>query len=57
MRDGQSLEQIQNIIAAQMSREHKQQRADDIVRNDGELEHRYTQLRPLHLKYLALSEQ
>ena len=57
MRDGQSLEQIQNIIAAQMSREHKQQRADDIVLNDGELEHLYAQLRPLHLKYLALSEQ
>lgn len=57
MRDGQSLEQIQNIIAAQMSREHKQQRADDIVLNDGELEHLYAQLQPLHLKYLALSEQ
>lgn len=57
MRDGQSLEQIQNIIAAQMSREHKQQRADDIVLNDGDLEHLYAQLRPLHLKYLALSEQ
>ena len=57
MRDGQSLEQIQNIIAAQMSREQKQQRADDIVLNDGELEHLYAQLRPLHLKYLALSEQ
>lgn len=57
MRDGQSLEQIQNIIAAQMSREHKQQRADDIVLNDGELEHLYAQLRPLHLNYLALSEQ
>lgn len=57
MRDGQSLEQIQNIIAAQMSREHKQQRADDIVLNDGELEHLYAQLRVLHLKYLALSEQ
>lgn len=57
MRDGQSIEQIQNIIAAQMSREHKQQRADDIVLNDGELEHLYAQLRPLHLNYLALSEQ
>ena len=57
MRDEQSLEQIQNIIAAQMPREQKQQRADDIVLNDGELEHLYAQLRPLHLNYLALSEQ
>ncbi len=56
-RDGQSLEQIQSVIAAQMPREQKQQRADDIVLNDGELEHLYAQLRPLHLKYLALSEQ
>lgn len=56
-RDGQSLEQIQSIIAAQMSREQKQALADDIVLNDGELEHLYAQLRPLHLHYLALSEQ
>ena len=56
-RDGQSLAQIENIIAAQMSREQKQALADDIVVNDAELEDLYQQLRPLHLKYLALSEQ
>jgi dephospho-CoA kinase len=56
-RDGQSLAQIQSIIAAQMPRQQKQQLADDIVLNDGELEHLYQQLRPLHLKYLACSEQ
>lgn len=56
-RDGQSLEQIQSIIAAQMSREQKQNLADDIVLNDGELAHLYTKLRPLHLHYLALSKQ
>ena len=56
-RDGQSLEQIQSIIAAQMSREQKQNLADDIVLNDGELAHLYAKLRPLHLHYLALSEQ
>ena len=39
-----------------MSREQKQALADDIVVNDGHLEHLYTQLRPLHLKYLAHSE-
>ncbi len=56
-RDGQSLAQIENIIAAQMSREQKQALADDVVLNDAELEDLYQQLRPLHLKYLALSEQ
>ena len=56
-RDGQSLAQIQSIIAAQMPREQKQALADDVVLNDGELEHLYGQLRPLHLQYLALSEQ
>ena len=56
-RDGQSLAQIENIIAAQMSREQKQALADDVVMNDAELEDLYQQLRPLHLKYLALSEQ
>ena len=56
-RDGQSLTQIENIIAAQMSREQKQALADDVVLNDAELEDLYQQLRPLHLKYLALSEQ
>lgn len=56
-RDGQSLQQIESIIAAQMSREQKQKLADDIVLNDAELEHLYAKLKPLHLQYLALSEQ
>ena len=55
-RDHQTIEQIQTIIKAQMSREQKQALADDIVVNDGHLEHLYAQLRPLHLKYLAHSE-
>ena len=54
-RDHQTIEQIQTIIKAQMSREQKQALADDIVVNDGHLEHLYAQLRPLHLKYLAHS--
>ncbi|PZQ91221.1 MAG: dephospho-CoA kinase [Acinetobacter johnsonii] len=55
-RDHQTIEQIQTIIKAQISREQKQALADDIVVNDGHLEHLYAQLRPLHLKYLAHSE-
>ena len=51
-RDGQNQEQIQKIIAAQMPRERKRELANDIVFNDGLLEHLYQQLEPLHQSYL-----
>ncbi|ENX12932.1 dephospho-CoA kinase [Acinetobacter sp. CIP 51.11] len=54
-RDGQNIEQIRNIIAAQMSREQKQTMADDIVLNDGHLGHLYAHLRLLHQKYLNMA--
>lgn len=54
-RDGQSIEQIENIIQAQMPRDRKLDLADDIVVNDGQIEHLYTQLEKLHQRYLALS--
>lgn len=54
-RDGQNIEQIRNIIAAQMSREQKQTMADDIVLNDGHLDHLYAHLRLLHQKYLNMT--
>lgn len=56
-RDGQNVEQIQKIIAAQMPREQKCAMADDIVLNDGELEHLYAHLTPLHEKYLQMATQ
>ena len=56
-RDGQSVEQIEKIIQAQMPRLEKQRLANDIVLNDGQLEHLYQQLKPLHLKYLARAER
>lgn len=56
-RDGQSIEQIRKIIQVQMSRAEKRQRADDIVLNDGHLEHLYAQLEPLHQHYLTLAQQ
>lgn len=56
-RDGQNVEQIQKIIAAQMPREQKCAMADDIVLNDGELEHLYAHLTPLHEKYLQMTAQ
>lgn len=55
-RDGQSVEQIQKIIQVQMPRKQKIHHANDVVLNDGHLEHLYAQLRPLHLKYLAQAE-
>jgi dephospho-CoA kinase len=51
-RDGQSIEQIRQIIKAQMLRHKKQELADDIVLNDGQLEHLYQHLQPLHQDYL-----
>lgn len=51
-RDGQSIEQIRQIIKAQMLRHKKQELANDIVLNDGQLEHLYQHLKPLHQDYL-----
>lgn len=55
-RDGQTEQQIRSIIAAQMPRAQKLQLANDVVLNDGLLEHLHQQLKPLHLKYLQKSE-
>ncbi|ENX59316.1 MULTISPECIES: dephospho-CoA kinase [Acinetobacter] len=55
-RDGQNEEQIRKIIAAQMPRSQKQQLANDIVINDGLLEHLHQQLKPLHFSYLQRAE-
>lgn len=54
-RDGQSLEQIEKIIAAQMSRADKRQKADDIVLNDGDLQHLAQQLESRHQQYLHMA--
>ena len=55
-RDGQNAAQIKKIIQAQMSREQKQKHADDIVLNDGHLDHLYQKLQVLHQQYLQLSQ-
>ncbi len=55
-RDGQSIEQIQKIISAQMPRANKQKLANDIVLNDGQLEHLHAKLVPLHQQYLARTQ-
>lgn len=56
-RDGQLIEQIQKIIDVQMSREEKQKLADDIVLNDGQLDHLYAKLETLHQSYLQIAKE
>lgn len=54
-RDGNEEEQIRRIIAAQIPRSERLQRADDAVDNSGNLEALYSQLEPLHQSYLQLT--
>ncbi|MEK9711270.1 MAG: dephospho-CoA kinase [Thalassolituus sp.] len=56
-RDNNDEEQIRRIIAAQMPREHRCDKADDVVDNSGTLENLYQQLQPLHEKYLLLADK
>lgn len=55
LRDAQSTEQIQKIIATQMPRSEKLKRADDVVHNEGTLDELYQQLMRLHTDYLTRS--
>lgn len=54
-RDGVTEEQIASIMAAQMSRQDRLQRADDIIINHGDREDLYLQLDELHRRYLQLA--
>ena len=53
-RDGNDAEQIRRIMAAQLSRQERRARADDLVDNSGSLEQLYAQLQELHEGYMAL---
>lgn len=55
-RDNVSLQQIQQIMAAQLSREGRLQRADDVVVNTGNLANLHQQLDHLHQRYLQLAQ-
>jgi dephospho-CoA kinase len=54
-RDGQTPESIDRIIAVQIAREDRIALADDVVLNDGNLQHLYFQLQVLHERYLRMS--
>ena len=55
-RDSNQAEQIRRIIAAQMPRQERLDRADDSVDNSGSLQDLHQHLRPLHQMYLQLAE-
>lgn len=52
-RDGNNADQIRRIMAAQMPRTERRNRADDIVTNNGTEDELYAQLQPLHRAYLS----
>ena len=54
-RDNVSLEQVNSIIATQMSRENKCKKADDILNNDRDLALVKLSLRSLHTRYMQLA--
>ncbi len=54
-RDQNPLDQVKAIMATQPSRQERLDYADDIIVNEGSLEHLKIAVSELHLKYLALS--
>jgi dephospho-CoA kinase len=54
-RDGVSEKQIEAIMAAQMSREERRARADDVLLNDGNIAHLHAMVEQLHQRYLELA--
>ncbi|CAN5896055.1 dephospho-CoA kinase [soil metagenome] len=55
-RNGLPKEQVSAIMRAQASREQRQQAADDVILNEGDLSAIHAQVSLLHAKYLALAE-
>lgn len=56
-RDGNSTQQIERIIAAQMNRERRLSFADDIIDNNGSLESTKRQVQMLHERYVLEANQ
>ena len=54
-RDAESEGQARRILAAQASREERLSIADDVIRNDGDLDATLEQVKNLHHQYLALA--
>lgn len=56
-RDGETPEQARRMLDAQASRAERLAIADDILDNEGSLEHAESQVQNLHMKYLQLAKQ
>lgn len=54
-RDRISLQQAQNILGHQVSREERLSYADDVILNDSDFEHLAQQVAAIHERYLSLS--
>lgn len=54
-RDSNSEEQVKNIMASQASREQRLAKADDVIVNDSDLQHIFTEVEKLHQKYLEMA--
>lgn len=48
-------QEVRAIMATQVSRQHRLQKADDVISNNDGLDHLYKQISCLHQKYLELS--
>lgn len=55
-RDNNTTEQVENIMRAQASRTQRLDAADDIITNDKNLAHLYTQVDVQHQQYLAICQ-
>jgi len=54
-RDGESPERIERMLAAQLERDERLRRADDVIDNAGDLDRTRAQVEALHDRYLALA--
>jgi dephospho-CoA kinase len=54
-RDAETEEQARRILAAQASRETRLAIADDVIRNDADLDYTESQVRALHTMYLQMA--
>jgi dephospho-CoA kinase len=54
-RTGLDEQTVRAIMATQLSRNERLQQADDVIANDGDMEHLQKQVNILHRKYLALA--
>lgn len=56
-RDQVSADLVESIMKTQMKREHRLEKAHDVILNDGDLSHLATQVENLHKKYLAIAKE